>query len=228
MRPSHRIEITNDGSPTVVSGIYQTEYHSKHGAVTESLHVFLQEGFYFYLDQYKPEKINLLEYGFGTGLNAYLTALACEEGPCVMYDSLELHPLDKPLISTFYQKLFTGDSEKNSSYFLDVHDSKWNETVEIHPHFSLKKIRADFRNFSPSKIYDLVFFDAFGPGTQADLWTEDIFKPLWKNMSERGILVTYCVQGDFRRMLQRVGFDCQKLPGPPGKREMLRAVKISS
>lgn len=227
MSHPHKIEITGDGSPTIRSGIYDAEYHSKHGAVRESLHVFIEAGLNFLIADRAPQEISLLEYGFGTGLNAYYTAEQCEKGPLVRYETLELHPLDAITTDLFAEQLSGSKSHSfNPTLFSDLHRADWEKKVCIHPRFYLSKKKCDFRQYRASGTYDLVYYDAFGPGTQADLWTKDIFGPLSEAVKSGGVLVTYCVQGAFRRMLSTLGFECEKLPGPPGKREMLRAVKV--
>jgi len=227
MKLNNRIEKTGDGFPTIISGKYNARYHSGHGSLSESNHVFIDAGLRHYLAS-NPEvsRINLVEYGFGSGLNAWLTAMECTSGPEILYTTIEKHPITEPEAKAFIEAIpdeFT--TEKDLALFRKIHNAEWGNFAEIHPHFQLRKLDQSFENYTLEDKPNLVYYDAFGPGTQAELWTEEIFSPLYDALTPGGIIVTYCVQGAFRRMLSKLGFDWKKLPGPPGKREMLRIVK---
>jgi tRNA U34 5-methylaminomethyl-2-thiouridine-forming methyltransferase MnmC len=227
MESRNRIEKTGDGFPTFISGKYNAKYHSGHGAMSESLHVFVNAGFQYFTEKYPDrQQIEIIEYGFGTGLNAWLTSLECKNGPKIKYTALELFPLNTSELSTYREAIpkdFASDDERR--YFSLIHETAWGDFSEVHPHFQLKKVRTDFRTFQPKIGPDLIYYDAFGPGTQPELWTKEIFTPLFECLPAGGIIATYCVQGHFRRMLSELGFQWEKLPGPPGKREMLRITK---
>lgn len=213
---------TEDGSPTLYSHSYGATYHSKHGAIQESQHVFIDAGLSTCTGK---NPIRILEMGFGTGLNALLTALwVIGKNISVDYESLETIPLEPELIqplSASIEDVLPG-SQKT---FRMIHEAPWNSRVEIEKDFSLFKRNEDLTETHLESGYDLVYFDAFAPGTQPELWTEGIFKRLFDAMAQGGIMTTYCSKGDVRRAMISVGFEVEKIPGPPGKREMLRAFK---
>ena len=213
---------TGDGSPTILSTRFNQHYHSIHGAVQESQHVFMKHGL-LELDQ--RQDLNVLELGFGTGMNAFLTLAYRQDcGFRTSYCSYEAFPL----ISDQYKDLDYSSfiqPEKKQSVFQSMHKAPWEELTEIIPGFSLKKVNADVLNGLAVQNVDLVIFDAFSPNSQPELWTEDAFKMFYNSMKKGGILSTYCAKGDVRRTLISVGFQVNKLPGPPGKREMLQAIK---
>lgn len=213
------IQHTNDGSKTLYSKVFKETYHSINGAVTESLHVFIDAGF----KSMKKSEITILEIGFGTGLNALLTLLEAQHsGIVVNYESVELYPLE----SEVYDHLNYEQLLPSSQLMLKaMHDASWNKEVAITANFRLHKVKEDLLHFSPTTCFDLIYFDAFSPATQPELWTEDIFRKTANHTNEGGVLTTYCAKGAVRRTLQKVGFTTERLPGPPGKREMLRATK---
>jgi len=213
------IQNTDDGSKTIYSETYKETYHSVNGAVTESMHVFINAGFRFC----SQNPIKILEIGFGTGLNALLTLREAKiKAVMVEYQSLELFPLEKSWI----QKLdYSVELSTDLSIFSALHETPWGRNIEIIPGFQLYKMNADLVKFDFFDHYNLIYFDAFSPETQPELWTFDIFKKIFEHMKEGGILTTYCAKGIVRRTLQEVGFRTERLPGPPGKREMLRATK---
>lgn len=222
----HLLKITADGTPTIQSKIYNTEFHSMHGALNESLYVYLDKGLRYYHENNPKKNIKVLEYGFGTGLNALLTADLAHENLIINYHSLELFPLSVDTYLNYSELLWEkSDVPYNKELFNQLHVAEWEKNVSISPHFTLFKQKCDFREFRPESTFDVVFYDAFGPGTQPELWGKDIFERIFQAMSSGGVLTTFCVQGAFRRMLSAVGFEWKKLPGPPGKREMLRVLK---
>jgi tRNA U34 5-methylaminomethyl-2-thiouridine-forming methyltransferase MnmC len=214
------IQTTSDGSKTVYSEEFQETYHSIHGAVVESTHVFIDAGF----KACNKNPVNIFEVGFGTGLNAFLTFIEVERHKIsVNYQTIELLPLDKSITDYLeYPELLSSDL----SVFRAMHDALWNETTEITSLFRLKKIKADLIDFKTVERYDLVYFDAFSPARQPELWSEEIFRKLFNQLTIGGILTTYCAKGNVRRTMEKVGFKTERLPGPPMKREILRARKI--
>ena len=212
---------TADGSHTVYVPELDEHYHSIHGAVQESTHIFINSGFGFC----KADPLNIFEVGFGTGLNALLTALKSAEGTReVNYTSVEKYPLPDDIINSLNYKLFTG--KKGEDIFKKIHASKWNISQNICSHFKLKKINADIITTNFSGFYDLIYFDAFGPDKQPEMWSRKIFEMVSEITARGGILVTYSAKGEVKRNLKAFGFDVTLLPGPPGKRQIIRAVKI--
>jgi tRNA U34 5-methylaminomethyl-2-thiouridine-forming methyltransferase MnmC len=173
----------------------------------------------------KKESISILEIGFGTGLNTLLTLLNSEELKHINYQGIELYPLDKRLLGELNFEKYLSLTEEQSSLFNKMHNSLWEKSILIDDRFTLKKIRADFTNYFLTSTFDLVYFDAFAPQIQPELWTEKLFLKLFRAMNQNGILVTYCAKGKVRRSLQKAGFKVNRLPGPPGKREMIQAIK---
>ena len=214
------VQNTTDGSQTLYSEKFNETYHSVNGAVTESMHVFIDAG----MKVSMHKKLQIFEVGFGTGLNAFLTLIeARKQYIHVNYYSIELYPIPQDVFETLnYADLLESDK----ALFKAMHTTPWNTSVQIAPDFELTKINADLLIYSHSSMYDLVYFDAFSPAIQPDLWSEEVFEKLYEHMNNEGILTTYCAKGSVRRTLQKVGFKTERLPGPPGKREMLRAVKL--
>jgi tRNA U34 5-methylaminomethyl-2-thiouridine-forming methyltransferase MnmC len=212
---------TSDGSHTIFVPELNEHYHSVHGAVQESTIIFIQNGF----KVCQADPLNILEVGFGTGLNALLTAVECSTGTReVNYTSIEKYPLDKKIISSLNHHDFAG--EQGRKIFNMIHSAPWNIRVNIHNNFNLKKVEADFTTAHLSGSYDLIYFDAFGPDKQPEMWTLELFSGIAAVTNKNGILVTFSAKGEVKRNLKACGFDVTLLPGPPGKRQMIRAVKI--
>lgn len=212
---------TSDGSTTIHLPDWNEQYHSKHGAIQEAYHVFIKHG----LKLFDKEEVNLLEIGFGTGLNAFITFLeAAKEQFSVRYVGVEAYPvaLDEVSKLNYIQEL---KADKDASVFKQMHQQPWGIPQEVTPYFSLEKRQQFFNEISDKETFDLIYFDAFGARVQPELWTEEIFQIMFNALKEKGILVTYAAKGSVRRAMQAVGFSVERLPGPPGKREMLRAVK---
>lgn len=214
------IEHTADGSATLFVPELDEHYHSVKGAFTESQHIFIDMG----LKACPSPTPKILEVGFGTGLNAYLTLLEAERsGRHVHYTGIELYPLPWETI----EQLHYNEDER----FKALHTAAWEKEIEITPYFTLHKVQADFSTgyavpYSSSG-YDILYFDAFAPEKQPEMWSQELFDRLYVNTSEEGILTTYCAKGVVRRMLQSAGFKVERLPGPPGgKREILRATRL--
>ncbi len=214
-------KITEDGSHTLYLEDLDETYHSKHGAIQEAIHVFIAAGLN-YVDQ---PKLNVLEIGFGTGLNAFLT-LQNLNNKSVQYTSLEAYPLKENIIDqlNYREELKLDDSEVQQ--FDKLHQIEWGSYQEITSKFSLNKIQVDLINYKSKEKFDLIYFDAFGPRVQPEMWTKDIFENMYAMLAKNGVLVTYCAKGSVKRALKEVGFEVEPLPGPPGKREMTRAKKL--
>lgn len=207
-----KLIVTGDGSYTleVKSGV---TYHSRFGAVQESRHIFIDAG----LRMAHGSPLRIFEMGFGTGLNAMLTLL---EARPIHYETVETEPLQWAQELNFCEVLGRPDCRPA---FERLHDAEWEHAVEITPEFQLFKSRQDIRGYRLREPADLVYYDAFDPVVQPELWTEELFAGLFGQLAPGAILVTYCCKGAVRRALQAAGFQTEKLPGPPGKREFLRA-----
>ena len=218
------IRQTKDGSNTLYVPELNEHYHSVHGALQESQHVFIKHGLEYALEQKRDVKI--LEVGFGTGLNAILTfPFALAQKAFVQYDTLEKYPLTQEVVKQLHFEKFILNPEL-LDYYKQMHAAPWNQPVDLIPYFSLQKIHETLEEFSsPDAYYDVVYFDAFAPEKQPELWTEEVFAKLYKATRPGGVLVTYCAKGTFKRNLKAAGFIVEALPGPPGKREMTRGIK---
>jgi tRNA U34 5-methylaminomethyl-2-thiouridine-forming methyltransferase MnmC len=219
-----KIEIreTMDGSKTLYLEEIDEHYHSTFGAVQESQHVFIREGF----SQCPAKEIRVLEIGFGTGLNCYMTLMeSLKREKITRYYSIEKFPLAEAFWGNLNYHLQVQDGI--AGLFELLHKVPWDCEVEICSQFSLNKIKGDALqlDFIDLPKFDVVYFDAFSPEKQPELWEKPLFERLFAMMNEQGILVTYCAKGIVRRALQSVGFAVERIPGPPGKREMIRAVK---
>ena len=218
-----KIITTADGSKTIQIEDWNEQYHSVHGAVQEAYHVFIKNG----LSLFEDRPLSILEIGFGTGLNAFITLLeANKKGLTVTYKGVEAYPVLPEELRELDYSTALGQSE-NEEYFLKMHQTPWGHSHEITQKFFLEKQQLDFREVSDTNVFDLIYFDAFGARVQPELWTEEVFGIMFKAMKEGGVLVTYSAKGSVRRAMQQVGFVVERLPGPPGKREMLRALKQS-
>ena len=220
---NRKIIVTQDNSKTLLNSELNETYHSTNGAFKEAIHVFINTGIN-YFDQKKALKI--FEMGFGTGLNALLTLnFAIENKIHIDYISIEKHPLSIYLVNELnYPQLI--DNEKSTELYNALHTSPWMIQNKIHPLFQLTKIEGDLNEQLPLiEKCDLVFYDAFGPRVQPHLSTVESLKIMYDLLLPGGILVTYCAQGQFKRNLKELGFIVENLPGPPGKREMTRAIK---
>lgn len=215
---------TGDGSNTLYVPHLNEHYHSTFGALSESLHVFIGSGFRRAADSF--DEIDLLEIGFGTGLNALMTWMEAERMPKkVNYDAIEPFPLEPGTWSSLnYPDCFCTFSYHK--IFSRLHEAYWESEEQISPFFTLHKFMGRFEDYLPGpEKYNLVYFDAFGPDVQPELWTGEIFRKIFLSMKKGGILVTYSVKGSVRRALSDSGFSVEKLPGPEGKREITRAIK---
>lgn len=217
---------TADGSSTIFIPEWKEHYHSIHGAIQEAQHVFIKMGLHKVMEGRDLQQISILEIGFGTGLNALVTWKATLESAILIdYTGVEAYPVSSEEIQKLnYAEELGGKSA--SQIFEKIHRIPWEEKAEITENFSLTKQQKFFQEISDIGSYDLIYFDAFGARVQPDLWTEEIFILMYKALKPEGILVTYAAKGSVRRAMLQVGFQVEKLPGPPGKREMLRAAKF--
>lgn len=216
---------TADGSDTLRVKSLDETYHSRHGAVQESMHVFIKHG--LEVCALNNNTIAVFEMGFGTGLNAWLTLRhAVEGGLKVVYFAVEKYPLSAQS-SGLLADSFCKDADQKSD-FLRLHQLPWNGLYMINDHFSIHKIFRDVDEISLKADFDLIYYDAFGPRVQPNMWTTEKLQKSCDLLKPGGLFVTYCAQGQFRRNLSSLGFIVESLQGPPGKREMTRAVKKST
>lgn len=216
-----KLEQTADGSYTLFVPELDEHYHSVKGALTESEHIFINMG----LKHSKVAEPKILEIGFGTGLNAFLSLLEAEKSQRkVHFTTIERFPLDLDTIRTMNYPAQVAPNRAQE--YEALHTAPWNTDAVITPFFTLHKLEADFTCYEFPKGYNVIYFDAFAPEKQPEMWSQELFDQLYEVLNEGGILTTYCAKGVIRRMLQTAGFTVERLPGPPGgKREILRATK---
>lgn len=222
-----KIVLTADGSHSVRSSRFGVDYHSVHGAVQESQHVFIKMGLQPLLEK-DPAQLRILEMGFGTGLNAFLVSLIAEERPGIkfFYQSFEQFPLPSEVTDGLN---YPAVLEVPPSKLRSLHEAKWEEPTMLSDNFSFAKYQTEFPRKSAAIIAeewaDIIFYDAFAPASQPELWGQETMKECFRLLSDGGLLVTYCAKGQFKRDLKSVGFRVECPAGPPGKREMTRGVK---
>ncbi|MBA4058054.1 MAG: methyltransferase, partial [Marivirga sp.] len=223
---SVKIIVTADGSHSLMNEDLNETYHSVHGAIQESVHVFIKNGFDHFADRWKPEQISILEIGFGTALNALLTIQrVMERSIDVSYTTLEAYPLSEELWGSLNYSETLGMKEQ----FKRLHYSEWEIEQVILPGFTLLKNHITLQNatFNPGS-FDLVYFDAFAPGKQPELWTFPMLQKVVGAMKDNAVFVTYCAKGQLKRDLKALGLVVETLQGPPGKHEMVRGTRTSS
>jgi tRNA U34 5-methylaminomethyl-2-thiouridine-forming methyltransferase MnmC len=220
---------TNDGSTTIFLPDWNESYHSKHGAIQEAYHVFIKNGLTFANFERsglasEGQPISILEIGFGTGLNGFITCLeAIRSHQKVEYVGIEAYPvaLEEALQMNYAQEINPG----YAAVFRQLHESAWEQKNSIDSHFTLTKHKMFFQDITEEGVYDLIYFDAFGFRVQPELWSEAIFSAMYKALKDKGVLVTYACRTSIKNAMLAAGFSVKKLPGAPGKREMLRATK---
>ena len=215
---------TADGSHSLYSEQFGVSYHSKYGAIQETQHVFIEAGL-------RPKaliqkEISILGIGFGTGLNALMTCLeASQRNLKVNYVAVEAFPISMETVNQLnFGELF--EDENVNDILLELHQSEWNKTIQINEHFTFKKLNQKFEDLTFTPQFDVVYFDAFSPVSQPELWETSVLKIMYDSLLPNGFLTTYCAKGVVKRTLKGIGFKIEALPGPPGKREMTRAVKV--
>ena len=218
-----KLEQTADGSYTLYVPELDEHYHSIKGALTESQHIFIDMG----LKHSSVNSPKILEIGLGTGLNCILTLLEAEESQRhIHYTGIERYPLNEEIIRKLDYPSMIGN--KHEEKYLAIHQTPWEEDIHLSTWFTLHKIEGDFTHYTFENKYDIIYFDAFAPEKQPEMWEQSLFDNLYNVLNEGGILTTYCAKGVVRRMLQTAGFKVERLPGPPGgKREILRATKTN-
>ena len=216
-----RIITTEDGSHSLFDEELNETYHSTRGAVGESKHVFIESALAHWSSENEAKEVRVLEIGFGTGLNAFLTAqYASENEVAVDFYSLEPFPIERSI----YEKLNYSSDEK-SSLLMAMHEAAWEECITLSPFFNLTKSTCTIESFEAPERFDIVYFDAFAPSKQPDLWTIEPLQKCFDSLKSKGVLVTYCAQGQFKRNLKEIGFEVEVLAGALGKKEMVRAKK---
>ena len=212
---------TLDGSTTIHISEWDECYHSKHGAIQEARHVFIKNG----LSLFQNQKIAILEIGFGTGLNAFITLLEAKKmQQTIDYVGVEAYPIsaDEVLKMNYVTEL---EATQESAIFDMMHESNWEKKNVLNDDFTLTKRKQFFEEINDENKFDLIYFDAFGYRVQPELWSTAIFEKMFKALKQNGVLVTYAARGVVKRSMIEVGFTVEKLAGPPGKREMFRALK---
>ena len=211
---------TNDGSTTIHLPEWNESYHSKHGAIQEAYHVFIKNGF----SLFEGKPISILEIGFGTGLNCFITFLESQKGKLpINYVGVEAYPvsIDEAMQMNYPKEI----DESRNVLFRTMHECPWEEKQELSDNFTLTKREQFFQDINDDNAFDLIYFDAFGYRVQPELWSEEIFSTMFKALKPNGILVTYACRTSIKNAMLSAGFSVKKLPGAPGKREMLRAFK---
>lgn len=216
---------TADGSKTISLPDINENYHSTHGALQEAMHVFIQSGYKLLAE--RGEDFKILEIGFGSGLNAVLTLREVSKSNlAIHYSGLEAFPINKEEQEAL-DYISLEDLSEFSSELNKMHDVESSDLTKVTAQFSFERIEKQLADWNaPSDKYNLVYFDAFGPRVQPELWTEEVFQKMYNLLKWNGVLVTYCAQGQMKRNMKAAGFQLEALPGPPGKREMTRGIKI--
>ncbi len=231
MNEPKSIAITEDGSMTIFNRNKNEHYHSIHGAIQESMHVFINNGFKHIASTWDiSRKLNILEVGFGTGLNSLLTLYEIVTGGvdqkiAVSYTGIEPEPISPEIASSLNYCDRLNCNHLNPE-FLKMHETETDKVINLNERFTFLLEMTYFQEYTnESTRFDLVYFDAFSPAAEPDLWNDEVYKKLYSMMNIGGVMVTYCSKGSVRRGLQQQGFNIERLPGPPGKHEMLRATK---
>lgn len=232
----HKLITTEDGSHSLYVEELNERYHSIHGAIQESKHVFIEAGLKWIATssdagKYR-EEVAILEIGLGTGLNALLTVIENQQLKLnIDYTALEAYPVSTDLVTALnYTDLLISSINSKATlqqFFNTIHFSEWGQSTLVSEKLRLNKIKNTLQQVQFQNKFNLVYFDAFGPSVQPEMWTDEIFSKIADAMVENGTLVTYCAKGTVKRTLKNMGFEIQSLQGPPGKREMVRAIKKS-
>lgn len=218
--------LTEDGSHTLYLKDLNETYHSRHGAIQESFHVFIKNGLRYYISVSHKKEIHLFELGLGTGLNALLTTIEAEKFKCqVNYQVIEPHPVPSAVyLQLNYVKRISQPGLE--LLFKKIHDTEWGVDLPLSDYLRIKKDQTFFQNYEEIKNrFDVIYYDAFAPGKQSEIWEPALLEKTYQMLIPGGILVTYCAQGKFKRDLRNIGYQVETLIGPPGKKEMIRATK---
>ena len=216
---------TADGSKTIYNADVGEQYHSRHGALQESQHVFLQSGLNFFLEKYEADTADILEVGFGTGLNFLLTAdYSLQNKIKIHYTGIEAYPLTLEMIrTTGYNKYLSPDIWES---FVEHYPASFKTPAQINPYCTLELAEKKLLRFNTERRFSVIFFDAFAAAYQPEMWTDEALSHICSFIRPGGVFVTYAITGNLKRSMKALGFSIEKAPGAPGKREMLRAVKI--
>ncbi len=216
---------TQDGSHSVLSHQFGVSYHSKYGAVQETRHVFVEAG--LFQQALTKSDLHILDVGFGTGLNAYLTLLEAQKrNLSIRYDAIEKFPMPEEQVKQLNYADQIQASEEEKNWFESLHQSSWGDWYTVTPGFELRKHKLDIQSVDFENQFDLIYYDAFAPTAQPELWEEPVMERMQRALVPGGVLVTYCAKGAFKRTLKGLGFEVETLQGPPGKREMTRAIRV--
>ena len=220
---SPRIFETQDGSHSLFSEKHGVSYHSKYGAIQESQHVFIASGLYYKMTG--RAHLSVLEIGLGTGLNAFMTQLEAGKHEIrIDYTAVEAYPISpEEALQLNYPELLNVGAQRDQ--FHGIHECEWEVTHELTPHFQFTKLQCRFEELDFEQNFDLIYFDAFAPGAQPELWETPVMEIMYRSLKPGGVLTTYCAKGAVKRTMKSIGFTIEALPGPPGKREMTRAKK---
>lgn len=213
---------TKDGSTTIHIADWNESYHSRHGAIQEAKHVFIKNG----LRLINKKEISIMEIGFGTGLNTFITYLEGKKYQLINYTGVEAYPISESEVTSM-NYVTELDAEEEAEVFQQMHGCAWETPCKLSDNFTLLKKKLFFQDIKEINQYDLIYFDAFGYDVQPELWSTEIFKAMFTALKDNGILVTYAARGTVKRSMLEVGFRVEKLEGPPGKREMFRATKVN-
>ncbi|MGB0428261.1 MAG: tRNA (5-methylaminomethyl-2-thiouridine)(34)-methyltransferase MnmD [Flavobacteriales bacterium] len=215
---SNKLVLSKDGSHTLFSEHINEHYHSTHGARVESEYIFIEHG----MRRSDAEPLRILEVGFGTGLNAFLTSLESKKNKRkVIYDAIEAYPVSEAL----YSKLNFAEHTADQAEFQLMHQSEWEQNFDLHEFMNITKLEVKFEHWMPTENYDLIYFDAFSPDKQPQMWSEEVFQRLFDHLNPGGFMTTYCAKGIIKRRLKAIGFRVECIPGPPKKREMTLAFR---
>jgi tRNA U34 5-methylaminomethyl-2-thiouridine-forming methyltransferase MnmC len=215
---------TSDGSHSLFNKELNETYHSQHGAIQESIHVFINKGLKYFVEKFSPVSVSIFEVGFGTGLNALLTLQeAIHSKINFNYTTIEAFPLEKSV----WSQLNYGDELSLSEEFKKIHEAEWDRAIDIFPNFKLLKLKTTLQEIPADFLFqNIIFFDAFAPSKQPEMWEMKILEKVVHFLTSNGIFVTYCAKGQLKRDLKSLGMHVETLTGPPGKKEMVRGLKI--
>lgn len=214
---------TTDGSHSLMSEKFGVTYHSKHGAVQESQHIFIEAGLHPRTESIK--ELSVLEIGFGTGLNVFMTYLEAKKmGLKINMDTYEIYPITTEQAQELnYPQILNAENDR--AIFDKLHTCDWEKSIELSDFFTFQKLEKDFLKIDATEKYEVIYFDAFAPNAQPELWEASLMKKMYDALKVGGVMTTYCAKGVVKRTLKSIGFEIEAIPGPPGKREMTRAWK---